>query len=225
MTESEIIMDFGDNPRCILCGDPGIRLYHRGRSGREYLRCPSCGLVFVPPGQRPGPAEEFDRYERHQNSPDNQGYTGFLNRLVSPLDSRLEPGSTGLDFGSGPVPVLSQILTARGYQMNIYDPFYAADRSVFERDYDFITAVEVLEHLFDPGRELDNLWNCLRKGGYLGIMTEPVPGRREFAEWYYKDDITHVTFFSEKTFVWLARHWGGLLKYVRDNVIIFNKPV
>jgi len=217
------IQDSGGRMPCILCGKEHPDHYYTGKTGREYLRCPCCGLVFLRPDQRPSPEEEFSRYQRHQNSPEDHGYQEFLRKLADPLDSMLQQGSEGLDFGSGPVPVLSSVLASRGHRMKIYDPFFADDQSVFEKDYDFITAAEVVEHLFNPGEELDRLWGCLRKGGYLGIMTELLPAVGSFESWYYKDDRTHVTFFSGKTFGWLQRRWEACLEYEKDNVLIFKK--
>ncbi len=215
--------DFMYRSNCILCVGGRIDHYYTDDSGREYLRCPSCGLVFLRPDQRPGREEEFSRYQKHRNSPEDRGYREFLENLIDPLDSMLQPGSRGLDFGSGPVPVLSSMLASRGHKMNIFDPFFADDQSVFEQDYDFITAAEVVEHLFNPGAELERLWGCLKEGGYLGIMTEPLPRDKSFGSWYYKNDRTHVAFFSGKTFRWLEAHWKASREYARGNVLIFKK--
>jgi hypothetical protein len=209
--------------RCILCEGEALEYYYGDNSGRVYLRCPDCGLVFVPPEMRPGPEEELCRYRMHRNSPDDRGYRSFLERLAGPLDSLLAGGSRGLDFGSGPMPVLSGILADRGHVMALYDPFFARGPSVFDREYDFITATEVLEHLHEPGRELERLWSVLRYGGYLGIMTEPLPGRDAFAGWHYRRDITHVTFYSEKTFRWLCDKFKAEKAYRKNNVLILKK--
>nr|MBS0021313.1 methyltransferase domain-containing protein [Gammaproteobacteria bacterium] len=79
-----------------------------------------------------------------------------------------------------------------GHHMAIYDPYYAADASVLRRSYDFITASEVVEHLYAPGEVLARLFDLLRPGGWLGLMTKLVTDRAAFASWHYKLDPTHV---------------------------------
>ncbi|MBC8478297.1 class I SAM-dependent methyltransferase [bacterium] len=177
------------------------------QDGRDYYLCPLCQLVFVPAHQHLSPGVEKSRYDLHRNHPDDPGYRRFLERLLRPLAERLAPAGSGLDFGSGPGPTLSLMLEEAGHRMSIYDPIYADNPDVLKNQYDFITATEVIEHLYHPLLELDLLWSLLRPGGYLALMTTFSPRRDTFSDWYYKNDDTHVCFFSRQTFAWLARRW------------------
>lgn len=208
---------------CPLCRRTGCGPFFEDRR-RRYHRCPDCTLVFVPPAQYLDARAEKVEYDLHRNSPDDPGYRRFLDRLFAPMCSRLRPDAGGLDFGSGPGPTLSVMFAEAGYRMQIYDAFYADNPSVFERSYDFITATEVVEHLHHPDRELDRLWSCLRPGGVLGIMTKLVIDREAFSRWHYKNDPTHVCFFSRATFQWLARKWGATLTFEGNDVILLGKP-
>lgn len=208
---------------CPLCRRPEAPLFYEDRR-RRYHRCDHCRLVFVPPGQRLGAAAEKAEYDLHRNSPDDPGYRRFLGRLFEPVCREIAPGGSGLDFGSGPGPTLSVMFEDAGYRTRIYDPFYAPDPSVFDRAYDFITATEVAEHLHDPGRELERLWGCLRPGGLLGVMTKLVIDREAFSTWHYKNDPTHVCFFSRETFRWLAGKWSAALTFHGSDVILMKKP-
>jgi 2-polyprenyl-3-methyl-5-hydroxy-6-metoxy-1,4-benzoquinol methylase len=180
--------------------------------------------VFVPPGFFLRREAEKAEYDRHRNQPDDQGYRRFLSRLFLPLQARLAPGSQGLDFGAGPGPTLSVMLTEAGHEVALYDPHYAHRPEVLTRSYHFITATEVVEHLQRPGFELDRLYGLLKPGGLLGIMTKRVINRARFARWHYKNDPTHVCFFSRETFIWLATRWGAGLDMVDRDVVIFGKP-
>ena len=126
-------------------------------------------------------------------------------------------------FGSGPGPTLSVMFEEIGHSMVIYDHFYARESSALEKQYDFITATEVVEHLHNPGIELDRLWSCLKPGGSLGIMTKLSPDREAFARWHYKTDATHVCFFSKTTFEWLSLKWQAELVFFGKDAIIFYK--
>ena len=107
--------------------------------------------------------------------------------------------------------------------MALYDPFYAPDPTVFNRQYDFITASEVVEHLRCPGEELNRLWTVLKPGGWLGVMTKMVIDRQAFGSWHYKEDQTHVCFFSRAVFSWLAASWQTVPLFVGNDVVLLNK--
>ncbi len=191
--------------------------------GRPYHYCPVCALVFVPPSTFLSPDAEKERYDLHQNDLEDPGYRAFLERLFVPLDNRLTRGSSGLDFGSGPTPALAALFRQAGHSMALYDPFYEPGIAVMECQYDFIAACEVLEHLREPDLELDRLWKCLRPGGWLGIMTKVAVDREAFPAWYYKNDPTHIRFYSRETFAWLAGHWGAAIEFCDNDVVLIGK--
>ena len=104
------------------------------------------------------------------------------------------------------------------------DTLYAADESVLESDYDFVTATEVIEHVQRPLHSLTRMWRCVKASGYLGLMTKLVIDQAAFAHWHYKNDETHICFYSQETFKWLARQWNTEAVFVGHDVIIFQKP-
>jgi hypothetical protein len=209
------------DPICPLCRKPGGRPFYH--DSRAYFRCPVCYLVYVLPHQFLSPEEENSVYDQHDNCVDDPRYRRFLGRLFVPLSQRLAPQSCGLDFGSGPGPTLSVMFEEAGHSMQIYDPFYAPDIQPLQQQYDFITASEVVEHLHHPRRELDRLWSCLKPQGSLGIMTKRVLDQGAFSRWHYKNDLTHVCFFSSETFRWLADYWHALLTFPEKDVVLFTK--
>jgi len=211
---------------CPLCLITDINTYYTDKL-RDYFCCKRCHLIFVPPSQYLNLQEEKERYDLHQNSPDDQNYRQFLNRLFFPIQKYLSPKSHGLDFGSGPGPTLSIMLKEIGHSVDIYDYFYADDDTVFKKQYDFITSTEVMEHLHRPKKELDRLWDCLKPDGQFGLMTKLVIDREKFKNWHYKNDPTHVCFFSKTTFEWLAKQWNAKIEFIDNDVIIFlkNEPL
>jgi SAM-dependent methyltransferase len=207
---------------CPLCNNSDVLHYHRDKM-RSYLQCSRCRLVFVPPHERLSRAEEKARYDLHINDPYDHGYRSFLSSLAEPLLARVPVGSEGLDFGCGPGPALPVMLLEQGRPMTVYDPFYAPDDSVWLRTYYFITATEVLEHLYRPREELDRLFRVLRPGGWLGIMTKLLPAHALFHNWDYMRDSTHVCFFSLATFEYIAAYWHASLELPGGDVVLFQK--
>ena len=209
---------------CPLCEATAVMDYASDKI-RNYVSCGKCRLVFVPNKFHLSPSDEKEIYDQHQNNPDDSGYRVFLSRLLTPLVERLEPNRTGLDFGSGPGPTLSVMLSEKGHEMDIYDPFYAPDTVCFDSSYDFITATEVVEHLSAPGEELQRLWSLLRPGGWLGVMTKLVIDQAAFSNWHYKNDPTHISFFSRDSFTQLADGWGTNAEFFGSDVILMQKPL
>ena len=210
-----------DEP-CPLCHVDGSMLFGEDPR-RRYWRCPCCALVFVGRNDLVTAKEEKAEYDLHKNDPEDSGYRRFLSRLFTPLQLRLADNALGLDFGCGPGPTLSVMAAECGLRMRLYDPFYAPDQSVLEVCYDFITATEVVEHLHHPGGELDRLWHLLKPGGILAVMTKLVIDQQAFQNWHYKNDRTHVRFFSRPTFHWLAEKWQAQLAFIDKDVIFLQK--
>lgn len=208
---------------CPLCGSSHVDVFHRDEH-RDYQRCERCLLVFVPSTYFLSLQEEKACYDHHQNCPENVDYRIFLGRLFHPLKEKLASGATGLDFGSGPGPTLSVMLQEAGFSTAIYDPFYAPDESVLDNEYDFITTSEVIEHLHRPRIDLQRIWSILKPGGWLAVMTKRVRDAQAFSTWHYKNDPTHVIFFSKATFAWLAEQWSATLEVIGPDVVLLQKP-
>ncbi len=217
------VYEYGSDQECIdRCGTNTVVEYHRDQR-RLYWQCAVCSLVFVEPSQRLNAVEEKAEYDKHQNAVDDMGYRKFLARLCDPLTERLAVGAKGLDFGCGPGPALSAMLAEQSFEMNNYDIFYADEQALLQSHYDFITATEVAEHLFEPGNVINQLWDMLNKNGVLGLMTKLVIDKKAFSTWHYKNDLTHVCFFSVETFQYLAQQLNAELSIVGQDVILLKK--
>ena len=207
---------------CPLCQKIQSTVYHIDNN-RNYLHCDCCQLVYVDSTFHLTAAQEKKLYDNHNNNPDDPHYRKFLSRLFVPLSHKLNKQSCGLDFGSGPGPTLSVMFEELGFTVFIYDKFYACDKRVFENNYDFITATEVIEHLENPAIELKRLFTRIKPGGYLGIMTKLVDTKERFKSWHYKNDLTHICFYSHETFLWIARQYNLSVEFIGADVIILKK--
>lgn len=207
---------------CPLCTSLDVECFYTDRQ-RHYLRCAVCALIFVPRCFHLTAEQERRRYDNHENSPNDPGYRQFLQRIMLPLLAELAPGRQGLDFGCGPGPTLSLMLQAHGHSMALYDPFYAADGTVLQQCYDFITCTEAIEHFTHPAVEWRRLLDLLRSGGILAIMTGLYDDQLSFADWYYKNDPTHIGFFSKATFTWLAQRDALTTISIDQSVVLLRK--
>ena len=207
---------------CSLCQSDKTSHFHKEES-RQFLICLNCAYVFVPKIYQLSEDEEKLRYDTHNNDPKDIRYRQFLSQLSEPLLKKISDNSIGLDFGSGPGPTLSLMLEDYGHQVALFDKFYAKDTSVFNRKYDFITATEVIEHLSNPLTEISRLIKCLNDGGYLAVMSQILTSKINFSNWYYKNDPSHIGFFSKKTLSYLASNFDLEVEFISERVIFFRK--
>lgn len=207
---------------CRLCG--GATAAWFADDWRGYWRCGRCGYVQVPQQQQLSVEAEREYYGTHRNAVDDPGYRAWLGRLARPLLERVRPPASGLDFGCGPAPALAALLSEAGLEVALHDLYFAPRPEVFAREWDFITATEVLEHLRTPAAELQQLWECLRPGGWLALMTRRLPADpAAFPAWHYRRDPTHIGFFADASFAWLAQHWEARLELLDDDVALLRK--
>ena len=207
---------------CPLCSSKNLSELALVQS-KNYLKCRRCRLVYLDPEHHLDRDSERERYQRHQNSPEDPDYRKFLGRLTEPLIPKLAAGAEGLDYGSGPGPTLSVMFEEQGFPMKIFDPFFAPDIKVLDRTYDFITCTETVEHFRDPAAEFNRLDRLLKAGGWLGIMTEMLESEDRFSDWYYHRDPTHVSFFGWETMDWMASRYRWRVEYPHRNITLFQK--
>ncbi len=219
----------GSSTHCPLCANGATVPFHRDRK-RDYFRCPQCDLVFVPPDFHLAPEEVKARYDCHRQRLSDPGYRAFLNRLFRPLAKKLPPDACGLDFGCGRTPTLSVLFEEAGYACADYDLHYADDPAVLEKNYDFLTCSETMEHFTRPREEFERFLRLVKPGGWIGIMTQLRDGAPPFEKWFYKDDATHICFFSRKTFQTLAtcaaaggKDFGLRVEFHPDGVVLFRR--
>lgn len=200
--------------RCPIC-DYSCETFLNKTNTVTYHSCPNCLYIFKDPSAYLSLEEEKERYLQHRNSVSDPFYLDYFERFLdSTIRKDIHPNVTVLDYGSGPQPVFATLLRNRyGMNVEIYDPFFAADESVLKHAYDIVTCTEVLEHIRDPIAVFLQFQGLVKPGGLLAIMTQLHPqNERDFLQWFYPRDITHVSFFAETTFLVLAERFGFELR-------------
>ena len=205
------------NNSCRVCGYITTEWTHL-RMASKYFYCNHCEFISKDETMRVTPDQAFNIYNTHKNDTDDQRYVSnlhkFLKEAVFPYSNGLK---NGFDFGSGPDPVLSQLLTRDyGYEMDIYDLYYAPDRINFGKKYDLVTSTEVAEHIPDPLNYFRQLKSLLTDTGTLAIITQFHQNNSlHFSDWHYVRDKSHISFYTEKTMKTIAQKVG--LKVVFTN--------
>ncbi len=194
-------MNSSENEICRLCGEKTNHFF-----GDEFFQCENCKAISRKLTSLPDAETEKKRYDQHQNTPDD-GYEKFISPLLNYVLKNISTKKNGLDFGSGPNSILANILANKKYTLYKFDPFYEKDSSILNNTFDFIIACEVIEHFHYPQNEFKKLKEKLNKKGEILIMTHLYDFAINFENWYYKNDFTHVFFYTLETFEWIKKQY------------------
>lgn len=208
---------------CPLCECPQTTFFFQDSKNHQhrYQRCPACDVVFVPCTHWLKAEDEKARYDMHHNDY-SEPYMRFLSRLATPMLAKLSQSSDGLDFGSGVSQAMAELFRQAGHSCVCYDIFYYPDTGLLAKQYDFVIASEVIEHLYHPKQVFKQWLDLLKPDGVLGIMTSIRPDDEAFANWGYKNDPTHVLLFSQATFAYLQAQYGLTLLFSDKGVFVFQ---
>ena len=207
---------------CPLC-NRGESIHFTTCDNKRYWKCAVCQLRFLDPRSLPTSQTEYNHYLHHENEIADPRYRQFLQKLAGPLLAKLAPGSNGLDFGCGQGPALAAMLGEAGHNVMLYDPYFYPRLDGLSTTHEFITCTETAEHFHDPAREFERFNRLLKPGGWLAIMTCFQSDDKKFKNWHYRRDPTHVAFYRQETFQWLARQYGWSCEFPTKDVVLMQK--
>lgn len=189
--------------------------------GLKYHYCSNCGFLAKDDRLIVSLDKEYERYKLHHNDLD-LGYQNYQNQFLEAIKPFLR--GKIFDFGCGDNHVLSTLLAQNGFASFYYDKFFYKDLAVFNQKYGTIILEEVIEHLAYPLETLKKLATILTKDGVFIIRTNLFNEKTNLENWWYLRDITHLSFFQEKTFLEICK--SLLLHFIYSNgkdIIILGK--
>jgi len=207
--------------KCPLCLNTSLNEFDN-LEGIIYLQCVNCKSVFKHFENFPSLKAEKERYLLHNNDIASKGYQAFVQPIVQGILKSKPNSAVGLDFGAGTGPVIAEMLRGKGYNISLYDPFFHPEVAVLNITYDFIICCEVIEHFHAPNNEFALLRKLLKPGGSLFCMTHLLPEKESFRNWYYKNDPTHVIFYSAENIQWIKSNFNFSEVKIEDRLIVFE---
>ncbi|MBR9728617.1 class I SAM-dependent methyltransferase [Shewanella intestini] len=191
---------------------------------RAYYLCPHCGLVFAAPNSHVLPNIERQRYARAQEISKQKSLSQFIFPLLEHI-AQQQPNQTlsGLNFGRVLDSNSLEQITQAGHILNQYDPFFAANQEVLNQQYDFVCCYRVFEHFRSPQKEWRLLSQLVRPNGWLAISTPLLNNLQQFEKWHYKTNPTHVSFYQQLTFEYMATNASFTLLFASKDFILMQK--
>ncbi len=194
---------------CKICGGK-TRVIRDQQFNIDYFKCLDCDFIHMEEGKRVSFEEERAVYDLHENSIENEGYINMFRNFIDKAIIPFKSEGRGLDFGSGPEPVLTQLINRDyDFQMENYDLHYQPEKIYQGKKYDLIVSTEVVEHLVDPMDVFNLIYNHLEEDGIFAFMTILHDNNDDsFKKWWYRRDETHISFYSERTLKEIASKIG-----------------
>ncbi len=210
--------------KCKICGGVTNPLFDSAFK-ITYDVCDRCNFTYKQPQHHISYDEEKSLYDTHENSLENKGYVAMFERFLAQGVTPFITQGKALDFGSGPGPVLYELLKQNGYDANHYDPFFHPDECALKTRYDLITSTEVFEHLSDVLSTVETLLSALKPGGYLAVMTSFRPEKNhDFLNWWYRRDPTHIAFHTLESMRYIEKQTSlNIIFHNQKNIITFEK--
>lgn len=187
------------------------------------MRCKNCLGIMLLPSFYLDPDLEEGRYRLHNNDIHDSRYQAFVSPITKAVQQDFSRAAVGLDFGCGPGPVAAVELEKQGFTVRLYDPFFENHQENLQQQYDFIICCEVMEHFHKPQAEFRLLYNLLKAGGKLYCKTSLFNENISFADWYYKEDPTHVFLYTKESLEWIRSNNGFKNLRIEPKLIVLEK--
>lgn len=203
---------------CTLCNT-----FLSKKADEEYYICQNCYAYLKRDDLYFNEANEKNHYEQHNNDVNDIGYQNFTAPVTNTILEYCSTDMLGLDYGCGKGPVITHQLKAKGFSIDLYDPYFYPDTSYLHKTYDYIFSCEVFEHFYHPFDEITKLRKLLNPGGLLIIKTHLFNNQTDFKNWYYRKDQTHVFIYTFKTFEYIAEHFGFDIVRLSEKLVVLRK--
>jgi SAM-dependent methyltransferase len=210
----EVGLDIAQCPACSTTAD--INMYYDVQ-GVEYLACPDCDTIYTE--QDLGGVLKTE----NDNADSRNTESNHLIRLTRVLDAHKDFPKTAIDFGCGDGRFAQFLADSLGYCVGIDLHTQVQLPDLKPSQYDVVTMIEVVEHLFNPINILSKLHSKLKDGGILYLETS-------FSDWvdsthpYLDPKIGHRTILSQRGLRLAAQSAGfASTEFINRNVAILRR--
>jgi hypothetical protein len=168
------------------------------------------------------PEKEKQRYDQHNNDIHDIGYQAFVSPITNYVLTHYSKEDKGLDFGAGPGPVIAKMLKDKHYDIVLYDPHFHPNDALLKQIFDYIIACEVIEHFNQPDQTFEQLKTLTSIDSEWIFMTQIYDDSIDFSTWHYKNDETHVIFYTKKTLDYLKTLYKWKRLIIDGRLIIYT---
>lgn len=190
---------------------------------RGFYKCTNCDSILLDTKRYLVYDDEKQRYDKHSDNVEDEGYQKFVSPIVDAVLEKYSLNDKGLDYGCGKTAIIETLLQRKQYNIVGYDPIYFPNQEALTATYNYITCCEVVEHFYHPKVEFYKLSQLLQPKGKLYLKTNLYKNTIDFKGWWYKNDPTHVVFYTAKSMEYIKHTFGFNTVEIHNNYIEFSK--
>ncbi len=199
--------------KCSVCGKEVVLL----KVGK--LRFHQCNKCFYIKKIKPDISDTklAKELELYSFTLDNKGYQElYTNNILKVIEQLVDRNITCLDYSYNNSMLLPSMLTEK-YTVHTANKFFKKSTLYKEHRYDVITCINVFERIKDPIKELHELLEVLKKGGFIVCYTHHYSHVEELNEWWSLKEPTHRSFYQRETIDFICRMLNLTLIYHDNN--------
>jgi hypothetical protein len=215
---------------CKICGKKAEKIFDAKILGKykiNYFYCNNCGFLQT---------EEPYWLDEAYKDPITLTDTGYMQRnlylsrkVTALLTLFFDYKKKFLDYAGG-YGVFVRLMRDIGFDFYWYDKY---TQNLFARGFEYkeemkneieaITCFETFEHFDQPIKELENMFLISKNIIFTTeLLPEPIPKPDNW--WYYTlEDGQHISFYSEKTFQYIAKNYKLNYIYFRNIHLLTEK--
>jgi hypothetical protein len=186
-----------------------------------YYQCNECRFLFTKAFDK-WTLDDFKRYIYNENyqlfDPEYvEVRPHFFAQGMHAMLTEHRGAIHGLDYGGGS-GLLASLMRERGYDYSSWDPIDATE-TVPEGKFNFISAIEVAEHVPDPHAFFSAIDRFLSHDGvcfFTTLATECAESEDLMRWWYVAPINGHISIYSHESLKHLAAQYG-LFAYLGDH--------
>lgn len=224
----------GDKKPCPICSRATARFSavkwdRKSTAAQEsrwkYYHCDHCGSYFLDEMRGWSPEMFAEKVYNAEYSKTDVEFDGTRSKKLLPKIAgilKMCSGSRILDYGGGSGSLVD-LLRKDGFDAYCYDPFGRQDVSGDARGFDFIVAIEVLEHIIEARSLWETISGKLNPGGIFIATTSTVNGR-SVAKWDYANPRAgHCMLYSAAALYFISKQHGLQPVGGEGNLYVFRK--
>jgi len=200
--------------KCPICGKNSHSKFkiNDEKSNREYFECEFCHFLFQKGKKNINKELYKDNIDWDKDDPGFKKRTEMIKALMEKTIK--EKDKKILDYGCG-TGLLVSLLRRDGYNIVGFDPYLEEgnqNKGLFNkindlpsRKFDCLVAVETIEHLKEPQKDIKEILSLIEENGFFVFSTQfYIPGRHKI-DWQYIQQPVHLSIFSLKAAEILAK--------------------
>jgi 2-polyprenyl-6-hydroxyphenyl methylase/3-demethylubiquinone-9 3-methyltransferase len=192
----------------------------------DYYKCNNCSFISCPEmlswtAEELGKEVYNDKYVLYDPDYVSTRPTSYAEAINDGINPNIIKKLKHLDYGAGS-GIMSDILRSNGWDSTSYDPYYENKVRPITK-FNFITAIEVVEHSLDLRKTIEDMLSFLTEDGVIVFSTLLANKSTDINWWYIGARNGHISISSVASMKKLATEAGVYFQSINETLHILQR--